>query len=394
MRHRSMHWRCAWVLAALLLAPAQGVRAEGGERPAAQPTPSPAAIAEYRRKLEEYTAARRKYEAEADAYWSSVADKRRLRHAKRRNNQEIVVSDYVLTHPPVYSGPPKPIDPSAPIEEAPPRYVPVVADFLRAAAKEFNFVPQRPRSEIEYKRAYVKVASAAGLTKDQVVRIYAFESGGDGAYNVQAGLEHPKPGAQAISTALGYNQLLATNSVELMAEKGNQFIKTLSAKAVGLPEEPKAALQRKIAVLKSMVAFCRSVPDTWSEHDRLANTPKGLAVHALNLDLDVGPLLQTQKLLDSVVFARAQRYGAVLSAAELEMMNLTGDGNGLDIIRMPSAWRERVPTSNFFQPGGYERNPIAGRSKIVAKLIAATNAVMDQESKLQGARELAALFPN
>jgi len=395
MRHPSMHWRCAWVLAALLLAPAQGARAEGGGGPGAQPTPSPAAMAEYRRKLAEYATARGKYETEADAYWSSVADKRRLRHAKRRNNQEVVLSDYVVTQPPVYSGPPKPVDPSAPIEEALPRkYVPVVADFLSAAAKEFNFVPQRPRSEIEYKRAYVKVASAAGLTKDQVVRIYAFESGGDGAYDVQAGLEQPKPGAQAISTALGYNQLLATNSVELMAEKGNQFIKSLSAKAAGLPDEAKTALQRKIAVLKSMVAFCRSVPDTWSEHDRLANTPKGLAVHALNLDLDVGPLLQTQKLLDSVVFARAQGYGAVLSAAELEMMNLTGDGNGLDIVRMPSAWRERVPTSNFFQLGGYERNPIAGRSKIVAKLIAATNAVMDQESKLQGAKELAALFPN
>jgi hypothetical protein len=395
MRHRLMHWRCAWVLAALLLVPAQGVRAEGWERPTAQATPTPAAIADYRRKLEEYTAARGKYEAEADAYWSSIADKRRLRHAKRRNNQEMVLGDYVLTQPPVYSGPPRPVDPSAPIEEAPPRkYVPVAADFLDAAAKEFNFVPQRPRSEVEYKRAYVKVASAAGLTKDQVVRIYAFESGGDGAYDVQAGLEQPKLGAQAISTALGYNQLLATNSVELIAEKGNQFIKSLSAKAAGLPEEPKAALQRKIAVLKSMMAFCRSVPDTWSEHDRLANTPKGLAVHALNLDLDVGPLLQTQKLLDSVVFARAQRYGAVLSAAELEMMNLTGDGNGLDIVRMPSAWRERVPTSNFFQPGGYERNPIASRTKIVAKLIAATDAVMDRESKLPGAKELAALFPN
>lgn len=395
MQHRLMHWHCAWVLATLLLAPAQGARAEGGERPTAQLAPTPAAIADYRRKLEEYTAARGKYEAEADAYWSSIADKRRLRHAKRRNNQEMMLDDYVLTPPPVYSGPPRPVDPSAPIEEAPPRkYVPVVADFLDAAAKEFNFVPQRPRSEIEYKRAYVKVASAAGLTKDQVVRIYAFESGGDGAYDVQAGLEQPKPGAQAISTALGYNQLLATNSVELMAEKGNQFIKSLGAKGAGLPEEPKAALQRKIAVLKSMMAFCRSVPDTWSEHDRLANTPKGLAVHALNLDVDVGPLLQTQKLLDSVVFARAQRYGAVLSAAELEMMNLTGDGNGLDIVRMPSAWRERVPTSNFFQPGGYERNPIAGRSKVVAKLIAATDAVMDRESKLAGAKELAALFPN
>jgi hypothetical protein len=390
-----MYWQCTWVLATLLLAPAQGARAEGGERPTAQLAPTPAAIADYRRKLEEYTAARGKYEAEADAYWSSIADKRRLRHAKRRNNQEMVLGDYVLTQPPVYSGPPRPVDPSAPIEEAPPRkYVSVVADFLDAAAKEFNFVPQRPRSEIEYKRAYVKVASAAGLTKDQVVRIYAFESGGDGAYDVQAGLEQPKAGAQAISTALGYNQLLATNSVELIAEKGNQFIKSLSAKAAGLPEEPKAALQRKIAVLKSMMAFCRSVPDTWSEHDRLANTPKGLAVHALNLDLDVGPLLQTQKLLDSVVFARAQRYVAVLSAAELEMMNLTGDGNGLDIVRMPSAWRERVPTSNFFQPGGYERNPIAGRTKIVAKLIAATDAVMDRESKLPGAKELAVLFPN
>ena len=177
-----------------------------------------------------------------------------------------------------------------------------------------------------------------------------------------------------------------------MAEKGDQFIRILSAKAAGLTDEAKKTLQRKLAVLKSMVAFCRSVPDTWSAHDKLANTPKGLGVHALNLDLDVGPLLQTQKLLDSIVFARAQGHGAVSSAAELEMMNLTGDGNGLDIITMPPAWRERVPTSNFFQPGGYERNPIAIRNNVVSKLLAATNATMDQESKLQGAKDLAALF--
>src|SRR5215471_9301196 len=393
MRHRSLHRCCGCVLAALLLSLTHGARAEAAQRPAASATAPSPAVAEYRRKLEEYILARQKYEAEADAYWGSAADKRRLRQAKRRNNQELVLADYVLTQPPIYSGPPKPIDPSAPIEEAPPRkYVPVVADFLRAADKEFNFVPQQPRSELEYKRAYVKVASAAGLTKQQVVRIYAFESGGDGAYDVQAGLEQPKPGAQAISTALGYNQLLATNSVELMAEKGDQFIKTLSEKAAQLSEEAKATLQKKLAVLKRMISFCRSVPDSWSEHDKLANTPKGLAVHALNLDIDVGPLLQTQKLLDSVLFARAQGYGTVLSAAELEMMNLTGDGNGLDILRMPPGLRERVPTSNFFQPGGYERNPIAGRHNVVSKLLAATNAVMDQESKLSGAKELASLF--
>jgi len=51
-----------------------------------------------------------------------------------------------------------------------------------------------------------------------------------------------------------------------------------------------------------------------------------------------------------------------------------------------------VPTSNFFQPGGYERNPIAIRNNVVSKLLAATNATMDQEIKLQGAKDLAALF--
>jgi len=35
----------------------------------------------------------------------------------------------------------------------------------------------------------------------------------------------------------------------------------------------------------------------------------------------------------------------------------------------------------------------AGRSGVVSKLLAGTNAVMDQESKLPGAKELASLFP-
>ena len=103
-------------------------------------------------------------------------------------------------------------------------------------------------------------------------------------------------------------------------------------------------------------------------------------------------MLQTQKLLDSVIFARTKGYAAVLTAAELEMMNLTGDGNGIDIVLMPLEWRERVPTSNFFKQGGYERNPIAIHNNVVSKLLAATNATMDEEVKLRGARGLAALF--
>src|SRR6185503_15358927 len=77
--------------------------------------------------------------------------------------------------------------------------------------------------------------------------------------------------------------------------------------------------------------------------------------------IDIGPLLQVQKLVDSVRFARAKGHTAPLSAAELELMNLTGDGNGIDMVTMPEALRRRVPTANFFQPHGYSRNPIAKR---------------------------------
>src|SRR5207244_11572181 len=98
---------CACLLAALLSSPNQGATADTAKRVAASAAAAPSALAmaEYRRKLEEYTLARQKYEAEADAYWESTADKRRLRRAKRRNNQDIVPGDYVLTPPPVYSGP-------------------------------------------------------------------------------------------------------------------------------------------------------------------------------------------------------------------------------------------------------------------------------------------------
>ena len=154
---------------------------------------------DYQVKAEEYARARRAFEEESGAYWRSITEKRRARIAKRRNNEPVQLDDYVLTQPPVYRGPPRPVDPSAPdAEPSEPRKpdIPVVADFLKAAAEQFAFVPQKPESEIAFKRAYAKVAAAAGLTKDQVVRIYAFETGGNGTYDAQAGLTHPRPGAR------------------------------------------------------------------------------------------------------------------------------------------------------------------------------------------------------
>jgi hypothetical protein len=343
-------------------------------------------------RLDEYIRARQKFDDDSSRYWKLIIEKRRIRIAKRRNNQTVEIDDYVLTQPPAYTGPPMPDNLPRVPEQWQPAYVPVIADFVKSAAQYFNFAPERPQHEIDYKREYARVASAAGLTKEQVVRIYGFESGGNGTYDVQAGLEYPTPRAQAINTALGYNQLLNTNSVELMAEYGEQFVQALERKARGLTGRPRMTLENKIKVVQAMTRFCRTVPDVWSEHDKLANTQQGLGVHAMILDVDVGPLLQAQKLVNSVTFARNRGYRGVLTAAELEMMNLTGDGNGLEIVMMSQAMRNQVPTANFFQQFGYGRNPVAIRNNVVARLIAATDAKMDKEDKLQGARDLAAAF--
>jgi hypothetical protein len=73
-------------------------------------------------------------------------------------------------------------------------------------------------------------------------------------------------------------------------------------------------------------------------------------------------------------------------------MNLTGDGNGFDMVQMPRDMRQKVPTSNFFHQHGYERNPVAIHNNTVAKLLAATDAKMIKEAKLQGAQDMAAAF--
>jgi hypothetical protein len=361
--------------------------------PATGPTVPAAVMDKYRRDLAAYQQAWDAYQAAAKAYWTAIAEKRRGRSAKRARGAALALDDYVLDQPPVYSGPPKPRDPSKPAEPpALPPYVPVVADFLAAALKEFRFAPRLPRSDLEFKRAYAAAASAAGLSKQQAVRVYAFEATGNGAYDIQAGLEFNKNG-RAITTALGYNQLLATNSVEILAENGEHFVTALDAVAARWPDGERQALQKKLATVRKMIGFAKSVPDDWNEHEALAGTQKGLAVHALNLDVDVGPLLQTQKLLDSIIFARRKGHGARLTAAELEMMNLTGDGNGFDMVTMPAEWRAKVPTANFFQAGGYRRNPVAQRNNVVAALIGATDAAMDREAQKPGAKELAAAFP-
>jgi hypothetical protein len=349
--------------------------------------------ADYQARLAQYTQARAAYDEIASVYWDQIADKRRGRNDKRRTNSAVGIDDYVLTQPPVYTGPPRPADPNAPpgpppSEKAP---LPVIADFLKAAAEQFGFVPDRPQNELEFKRAYAKAAAAAGLTRDQAVGVYAFETGGNGTYDMQAGVTATRP--NAISPAVGYNQLLSTNTVSILAEHGARLIALLRQKSKTLTGPEKVSMDRKIEAFKHMIALTRSVPQRWSDFDIMAKTtPGGWGIHAAILDRDIGPQLQVQKLATSLHFARMKHYNEPLTAAELELMNLTGDSTGLDMIMMPPDLRARVPTSNFFQQNGYDRNPVARRTAVVGGLIADIENKMRQGAQSPGAKDLAAAF--
>jgi hypothetical protein len=51
-----------------------------------------------------------------------------------------------------------------------------------------------------------------------------------------------------------------------------------------------------------------------------------------------------------------------------------------------------VPTANFFQQSGYERNPVARRTGVVAGLLADIEGKMTRASQSPGAKDLAAAF--
>jgi hypothetical protein len=383
------------VAATLMLAAPMAVRELGAE-PAVKKTAAKQAGKPSKASSAQYLAAKSAFEKKLDAYWDDISTKRRARMAKRRAKQAIVLDDYVLTQPPVYDGPARPAGLPAPRREPkdvklPP--IPRAAEFIRAAKEHFGFVPQRPQNELEFKRAYAETALAVGLTADQAVRIYGFETGGNGTYDVQAGLTHKRKNAKPISPAVGYNQLLSTNTIGLLAANGDKFVKILTERASAMGGEERAVMERKIAALTRMIAHSRSVPYGWSHHDKMAKfTSKGYALHAAIFDRDLGPLLQAQKLLDSVQFARRNGRSEPLTAAELELMNFTGDGSGFDMVTMPHEFRSKVPTANFFQPRGYSRNPIARRTVTVAGLIGSIDAKMDRAEKLPGAQEMAAAF--
>ncbi len=340
-----------------------------------------------------YLTARSAYDRKLDAYWSDVDERREGRRRKRASGTEFGAADYVDEHPPQYQGPPIPPDVAriiASLKKPEPERdeLPGLHDFLAAAKSQYGYVPSAV-AEREFKRRYAIEALRVGLSKAQVIDVYALETGGRGVYDMQAGIDPDTRKGRPISSALGYAQLLAGNSVNEVAKHGPTFISRLEdmARARGVSPGRAAYLKRKAGIVRKMVRAAKSVPYQWSRHVALGNTPRGQGIHALNLDPDVGPWLQVIKLrgvLDHGISAGRTR----LSGPELELMNLAGPGTG---IEMMTPLGRRAPTTNFFARAAYYRNTIV-REKTGAELLAALEDRMRVNEKNKGAVEFAAIF--
>jgi hypothetical protein len=339
-----------------------------------------------------YRAARSQFEIEHRAYWTKVEAKRDARKAKRMLAQAYAAEDYVTTHPPKYPGPELPPEIAKIVTEVKPpppeRPLPSVADFLTHAKALYGFVPKRT-TEQDFKRKYALEALSLGLTKDQVVRVYALETGGQGTYDMQSGINPITKQGKPISSALGYAQLLHANSTSELVKHGEAFAKRLLAMAAtpGTPPERATELRTKAMIVRKMLRAARAIPNEWSAHQRFAGTPPGLGIHALNLDSDIGPWLQVIKLKalkdDAIAAGRPN-----LSGSEIELMNLAGPRTGLEMM---TPLGSRMPTSNFFSEGGYSRNPIV-RERTAAELLAMLDQRMELHMKKPGAIEFAQIF--
>lgn len=319
-----------------------------------------------------YLAARKAYNEKANRYWGEITRKRKIRRDRKRKKLALRRVDYVLSHPPAYSGPARPkclnaLDKAKPKQPTKKRSLPVVSDFLSAARKLYGFRP-RATNEWNYKRTFAREALAVGLTANQVVGVYALETGGIGPYYRQSGIfpvdskcrPLKKNRGRAASTALSYAQLLAANTSIMARELGATFAGRLERQARTASAARAAALRSKAKVLRKM---SRDVAaglkrykgqSPWNQYRAFAKTERGYAVHALLLDADIGPLLQVHKLKKIVAGAKARGFRNV-SAAQLELMNLAGPGTGLEMMTPLGA---KMPTANFFSRGGHDRNPV------------------------------------
>jgi hypothetical protein len=206
---------------------------------------------------------------------------------------------------------------------------------------------------------------------------------------MQSGVHPSNKASRPISSALGYAQLLDANSVNEVSRSGATFIAHLQHKLLDPNNTPErtASLKHKIAVMKRMYANCKRVPFEWDRHQAYAKTPAGMGVHTINIDGDIGPMLQAMKLKTLKDIAEKNGHPS-LTGAEIELMNLAGPMTGLEMMEAPGA---SAPTPNFFSRRAYSVNKmVIGLTG--SGLQAELDRRMGDAMTMAGSREFAEAF--
>jgi hypothetical protein len=297
-----------------------------------------------------YMDAQAAYQKELSGYWQG-AEASKKAHKK--------VEDF----PPFYYGPEKPagFDPPKKPSVLPSVNDMIKSlDKLESITSAHSNLPKLTIDEIpeaDFKSAYarevINVGAQHGLSKDQTANIakniYAFEDAGKGTADQLSGvpmsLTAPDaPGSHAnldarrdihpLSTAIGYNQLLMATSLRFVDgshainDRLDQLAKSEAASGYGIDEAHSARLQEKSKALSAVQAEVHSAVMQMGQTDRakyldtqgnpnyalytdfaksLTPTANGMsgrqmasAVQALNLDSDIGPVLQAQQFDDII----------------------------------------------------------------------------------------------
>ena len=350
----------------------------------------------------------------------------------------------IYQFPPEFNGPPKPAHAEDKVLKTPSAKLPSANDMLDNA-KELNRLAERKPdapdfkplqlSEGEFKQGYARealnVGKKLGLTAEEtekvVMNVYAFECGGRGTYDLLSGVDKrltqpDKPGhseiqearrsAHPISSAIGYNQIIMSTNLAIHDKEAAPVAERLRELAKDSPRgaelEGKAKLYENLQnnLHKELLLFAAEHPGRrhkYLDHDGNPRyklyqdfaashkpTASGLtgrqfssALHALNLDGDLGPVIQARQLQHTMQHMLSPEVRANLTklkgekageyfGAAVEMANLAGETNGAAMLK---PGRSHLPTVNFFDRKGYEANPIV-QKRNAGQLLEAVYRVM------------------
>ena len=278
------------------------------------------------------------YSHRLDSYWSRLT-------TARHHHQ--TVSEF----PPVHPGIDKPMPPTnspEPLQRS--GTLPTLIDLI-GASKDLSRISQRDGKhpdfqlrelpESTFKQRYaeesLRVGRQYGLNNNQVSdlvrRIYSFEDGGWGKHFTMSGMPQPlmddsnmaaRMLYHPVSTAIGYNQLIIANTKQHFKDDGSEIAGRLRELGKQEPDrsqelEDKAQLVENLQKIMLGTAAQPAQREGKNRRQHVSNEKISNAVQALNLDGDVGPIIQSQELASLLKFSSAHNFRGLL---EIKAQNI------------------------------------------------------------------------